>query len=75
MRVDPPPQGFKKKIVEVLRSLWHIASTDGLDKGFTTIQKKVAPVEFIFICELTLLPHPCERVDHLNSHMQVFCFS
>ena len=51
VRVDPPTQNFKKKIADVLRSLWHIASTDGLNKGFTSIQKKVAPVEFIFICK------------------------
>lgn len=48
-REDKPPQQFKEDIENVLRGLWVIASTPGLDEGFVKIPQRVAPVEFVFI--------------------------
>ncbi|KAF8205051.1 hypothetical protein BJ912DRAFT_20715 [Pholiota molesta] len=48
-REDNPPQQFKEDIENVLRGLWVIASTPGLDDGFVKIPQRVAPVEFVFI--------------------------
>ncbi|KAF9485282.1 hypothetical protein BDN70DRAFT_871293 [Pholiota conissans] len=48
-RVDPPGQQFQEDIENVLRRLWVIASTPPLNEGFKKIEKRVAPVEFVFI--------------------------
>jgi hypothetical protein len=49
IRIDKPTPAFKTQINSVLSAFWYIASTKGLDKGFTEIGKRVAPVEFVFI--------------------------
>lgn len=48
-RVDPPTKQFQDDIENVLRVLWVIASKEEYRRGFTEIQQRVAPVEFIFI--------------------------
>ncbi|KII92105.1 hypothetical protein PLICRDRAFT_172244 [Plicaturopsis crispa FD-325 SS-3] len=48
-RVDAPPPQFKKDIGDVLRAFLHIASEPKLNFGFTKIDKRVAPAEFVFI--------------------------
>ena len=48
-RVDPPGDQLKKEIDETLRELWMIAKEKNLNKGFTAIGKRLAPVEFVFI--------------------------
>ncbi|KAF8621566.1 hypothetical protein AX15_007593 [Amanita polypyramis BW_CC] len=48
-RVDPPGDQFQKEIDDTLRELWMIAKERQLNKGFTAIGKRLAPVEFVFI--------------------------
>ncbi|KAF8351390.1 hypothetical protein F5887DRAFT_1194897, partial [Amanita rubescens] len=48
-RVDPPGDQLKKEIDETLREMWMIAKERSLNKGFTTIGKRLAPVEFVFV--------------------------
>lgn len=48
-RVDNPPTAFMTKINNVLSDFWHIATTLGLNAAFTQVDKRVAPVEFVFI--------------------------
>lgn len=49
LRPDKPAQSFKAQIGDVLKSFWHIANSKNLDRGFTVVDKRVAPVEFVFI--------------------------
>jgi len=46
---DPPNPLFKKTINDVLIEFWHLANIKGLDRAFTKIDKRVAPIEFVFI--------------------------
>lgn len=48
-RAEHPPHAFKTAINDVLTSFWHIASDRSLNAAFTKIQKRVAPIEFVFI--------------------------
>lgn len=48
-RVDPPGDQLKKEIDETLREMWMIAKERSLNKGFTAIGKRLAPVEFVFV--------------------------
>lgn len=48
-RVDRPGDGFKSHIVDALNTFWHIASTPELNAAFHRVEKRVAPVEFVFI--------------------------
>ncbi|KAF9534247.1 hypothetical protein CPB83DRAFT_843925 [Crepidotus variabilis] len=43
-------ESFKSSIDEVLRNLWVIASSPQYNAVFKKVTKKVAPLEFIFIC-------------------------
>ena len=49
LRVDSPTPSFKLLINEVLTEFWHIATTPHLKYGFTSINKRLAPVEFVFV--------------------------
>ncbi|KAH7913136.1 hypothetical protein BJ138DRAFT_1059555 [Hygrophoropsis aurantiaca] len=49
IRVDSPPPTFKTQMNDVLKAFWHIANTDGLNAAFKKVEKRVAPVEFVFI--------------------------
>jgi hypothetical protein len=48
-RVDKPTPAFKSLINEVLRQFWVIAMTPNLKYAFTNIDKRLAPVEFVFV--------------------------
>lgn len=49
IRVDSPPPLFKTTINEVLTDFWHMATDSKLKYGFTTIDKRLAPIEFVFV--------------------------
>ncbi|EGN99785.1 hypothetical protein SERLA73DRAFT_179998 [Serpula lacrymans var. lacrymans S7.3] len=49
VRVDSPPHTFKQQISDVLSEFWHIAKTPALNAAFVKVDKRVAPVEFVFI--------------------------
>lgn len=46
---DKPLRDFQKTIDDVLSKFWWIASKSELNMGFVKIDKRVAPVEFVFI--------------------------
>ncbi|KAG2368139.1 hypothetical protein BDR07DRAFT_1448474 [Suillus spraguei] len=48
-RVDKPPTTFMTQINDVLSDFWHIATQSDLDAAFTEVDKRVAPVEFVFV--------------------------
>lgn len=48
-RVDEPGQQFKDDIERVLKDFWLIADKKELNEGFTKIQQRLAPVEFLFV--------------------------
>lgn len=48
-KADKPTPLFKKTINDVLTEFWHLANTRGLDRAFRKIDKRVAPIEFVFI--------------------------
>ncbi|KAF8640100.1 hypothetical protein AX17_001338 [Amanita inopinata Kibby_2008] len=56
-RVDAPGDQFKSAIDSALREMWCIAEDSQLNKGFTAIGKRLAPVEFVFIGVLLFLFH------------------
>jgi hypothetical protein len=51
-REDSPPHGFKGTINDVLTMFYYISSTPRFNKGFKLIDKRLAPVEFVFIGEM-----------------------
>lgn len=51
-RVDPPVLQFKNEIDNVMSSFWNIASEPELNAPFTKVQKRVAPIEFVFVGKL-----------------------
>jgi hypothetical protein len=48
-RADPPGQQFKQDIDQALDEFGRIATDPTLRMGFTKINKRIAPVEFVFI--------------------------
>ncbi|KAJ3501180.1 hypothetical protein NLJ89_g9457 [Agrocybe chaxingu] len=48
-RCDKPSGQFQNDIENVLRTLWVVATNDAYNEGFVNIDKRIAPVEFIFI--------------------------
>ncbi|KAJ6539424.1 hypothetical protein B0H19DRAFT_1315289 [Mycena capillaripes] len=48
-RVDPPNEQFKRDIDEALNEFGRIATDPQLKFGFTRVNKRIAPVEFVFI--------------------------
>jgi hypothetical protein len=46
---DKPNQAFKAQINDVLTEFGYIAMTPGLNAAFEQVDKRVAPVEFVFI--------------------------
>lgn len=48
-QTQPPPEGFKSQMEDVLRTMWVLGSVEHFNEGFVKIEKKVAPIEFIFI--------------------------
>lgn len=49
VRVDAPTEGFMARVDKALTEFWYLASTKHLDKGLKKFEKRVAPVEFVFI--------------------------
>jgi len=49
VRVDPPSESFMSRVDKALSEIWYLASTKNLDKGLKQFEKRVAPVEFVFI--------------------------
>ncbi|OSX66594.1 hypothetical protein POSPLADRAFT_1038667 [Postia placenta MAD-698-R-SB12] len=58
-RAEHPPHAFKTAINDVLTSFWHIASDRSLNAAFTKIQKRVAPIEFVFIGVVLFVTRDC----------------
>ncbi|KAI6046100.1 hypothetical protein EDC04DRAFT_1872864 [Pisolithus marmoratus] len=48
-RIDKPTHSFKARIDNTLNAFWHIADADNLNAAFNQVDKRVAPVEFVFI--------------------------
>lgn len=48
-REDPPTESFKKDIEAVLTDFWNMATDRSLNDAFRLINKRIAPVEFVFI--------------------------
>lgn len=72
MRVDKPTDSFKAEIEELLRDFWNIASNPQLNSGLKNIGNRLAPVEFIFIGQVSLIsPNESRRTDFGH---QVFCY-
>lgn len=63
-RMDSPSDRFKKSIQEALQRFWVLASTPGLNAGFTKVKQRVAPVEFVFI-GMSLYPLFMESFSHI----------
>ncbi|KXN89657.1 hypothetical protein AN958_05524 [Leucoagaricus sp. SymC.cos] len=51
-REDPPTGSFKKDIEAVLTDFWNMATDKSLNDAFRLINKRIAPVEFVFIAVL-----------------------
>jgi hypothetical protein len=49
VRVDPPTESFMSRVDKALSEFWYLASNKGFDKGLKGFDKRVAPVEFVFI--------------------------
>ncbi|KAI6000605.1 hypothetical protein EDD15DRAFT_2193192 [Pisolithus albus] len=48
-RIDKPSQSFKTRISNTLDAFWNVATVDHLNAAFKQVDKRVAPVEFVFI--------------------------
>ena len=46
---DTLPEDFMEQVRETLTAFWYIASNEGFNHGFSQIDKRVAPAEFVFI--------------------------
>jgi len=49
VRIDPPTESFMTRVDKALSEFWYLASTKGYDKGLKGFERRVAPVEFVFI--------------------------
>ncbi|KAI0682981.1 hypothetical protein BC835DRAFT_1260395, partial [Cytidiella melzeri] len=58
-RKDYPRPSLKDEITKTMQMFQHIASTPGLDMGFTQVKNRVAPVEFVFIGVLLFVMRRC----------------
>ncbi|EIW83162.1 hypothetical protein CONPUDRAFT_121609 [Coniophora puteana RWD-64-598 SS2] len=48
-RIDKPLPAFRQQMNEVLTEFWLLATSPNLQHAFTQVDKRVAPVEFVFI--------------------------
>ncbi|KAH7888574.1 hypothetical protein F5I97DRAFT_1803315 [Phlebopus sp. FC_14] len=55
LRLDKPNQTFQTQISNVLTEFWHVATSHELNAAFTQVDKRVAPVEFVFIGTLLFI--------------------
>ena len=59
-----PPKNLQRDMVDVMKKLTEIVTTNKLRIGFSNIQHKVAPVEFVYISRSPLFslgPHHADR--------------
>lgn len=70
-RIDSPGEQFKDDIERVLKDFWLIADKKELNEGFTKIQQRVAPVEFLFVGKN--FDYGCCRIC-LTGLEKVFCY-
>ena len=61
---SPPMESFKKEIEDVLTDFWNMATDRSLNEGFRLINKRIAPVEFVFIGKTLICP---------SSNLQLTC--
>ncbi|KAI0093397.1 hypothetical protein BDY19DRAFT_903148 [Irpex rosettiformis] len=59
-QTEPPTPQFQNDINKTLQTFQLMASTPGLDIGFTEIQNRVAPAEFIFTGVLLYVMRDCD---------------
>ncbi|KAI9572171.1 hypothetical protein HD554DRAFT_2067582 [Boletus coccyginus] len=73
LRVDKPNQAFMNNIGEVLNEFGYIATTPGLDAAFEQVDKRVAPVEFVFIGALLYILREKSHHERANAvlHMRL----
>ncbi|OAX39582.1 hypothetical protein K503DRAFT_865303 [Rhizopogon vinicolor AM-OR11-026] len=70
-RVDNPPTTFMSQINDVLSEFWHIATTPGLNSPFTLVDKRVAPVEFVFIGVILFVLRKYSHEERANAILQM----
>ncbi|KAI6157621.1 hypothetical protein BKA82DRAFT_995958 [Pisolithus tinctorius] len=72
-RVDKPTQSFKTRISDTLDAFWYIATAENLNAAFTQVDKRVAPVEFVFIGTLLFILDKRTHEDRANAilHMRL----
>ncbi|KAG1802727.1 uncharacterized protein HD556DRAFT_708729 [Suillus plorans] len=73
-RVDKPPTKFMALINDVLSEFWHIATDSELNAAFTEVDKRVAPVEFVFVGVILFLlrdDHTSEEKANAVLHMRL----
>ncbi|KAG1862585.1 hypothetical protein DFJ58DRAFT_233981 [Suillus subalutaceus] len=72
-RVDNPPTAFMTLINNVLSDFWHIATSSELNAAFTEVDKRVAPVEFVFVGVIlfVLRDHTIEERANAILHMRL----
>ncbi|KAH0827513.1 hypothetical protein J3R83DRAFT_4226 [Lanmaoa asiatica] len=72
-RVDKPNQAFKNNIGDALNEFGHIAMTPGLNTAFEQVDKRVAPVEFVFIGTLLYILREHTHHERANAvlHMRL----
>ncbi|KAH9924478.1 uncharacterized protein B0H18DRAFT_1119998 [Fomitopsis serialis] len=57
---DEPETWFKTALKEALTKFWHIGDNKRFNYGFRSIQKRVAPIEFVFIGVILYILRDCE---------------
>lgn len=68
-REYPPTESFKKDIEAVLMDFWNMATDKSLNEAFRLINKRIAPVEFVFIGNTVVSMHVQELLSDLcRSH-------
>ncbi|KAF9244925.1 hypothetical protein BU15DRAFT_85765 [Melanogaster broomeanus] len=72
-RGDKPNQAFKTQINDVLTEFGYIAMTPELNAAFTKVDKRVAPVEFVFIGTLLYIFREFSHHERANAvlHMRL----
>ncbi|KAF8897611.1 hypothetical protein BD779DRAFT_1432544 [Infundibulicybe gibba] len=71
LREDRPPEQFKNTIELVLRDFWMVATEPRLTYWKTTIKKRIAPVEFIFLGVLLFLLRHVDISDRASALYQL----
>ncbi|KZT68263.1 hypothetical protein DAEQUDRAFT_728072 [Daedalea quercina L-15889] len=73
---EEPEGWFKTALKEALTKFWHIGYSKTLNYGFTQIQKRVAPIEFVFIGVILYILRDCsdemcaEEIYNMRLHVR-----